>query len=152
MGILKLLFLASAFPTVVFGIHLELEIGLQILWRKMYRARAEGLTFTKEPYIEDVGPRRIKSMQFTALSESEISKIAEVQVAKGSYYDSSRQPFENGLLDPRMGPANKSCTCATCHGKFADCPGHYGYLNLALPVFNVGYKEKILQILKCICK
>ncbi|KAK4255011.1 hypothetical protein QN277_008074 [Acacia crassicarpa] len=118
----------------------------------MYRARAEGLTFTKEPYIEDVGPRRIKSMQFTALSDSEISRIAEVQVAKGSYYDERRKPIEYGLLDPHMGPANKSCTCATCHGSFVDCPGHYGYLNLALPVFNVGYKEKILQILKCICK
>lgn len=51
-----------------------------------------------------------------------------------------------------QGPANKSCTCATCHGGFSDCPGHYGYLNLALPVYNVGYLSTILDILKCICK
>ncbi|KAI4322195.1 hypothetical protein L6164_021912 [Bauhinia variegata] len=118
----------------------------------MLRARAEGLTFTKEPYIEDVGPRKIKSMKFSTLSESEISKIAEVQVWKGQYYDSTRKPIEGGLLDPRMGPANKSGVCATCHGSFSDCPGHYGYLKLACPVYNVGFLGTIIEILKCICK
>lgn len=51
-----------------------------------------------------------------------------------------------------QGPANKGCKCATCHANFGDCPGHYGYVNLALPVFNVGYFTTILEILKCICK
>lgn len=51
-----------------------------------------------------------------------------------------------------QGPANKSLVCATCDGNFHDCPGHYGYLNLALPVFNVGYLSTIVEILKCICK
>lgn len=51
-----------------------------------------------------------------------------------------------------QGPASKSGTCATCHGSFTACPGHFGYLNLALPVFNVGYFNAILDILKCICK
>ncbi|KAH1224909.1 DNA-directed RNA polymerase III subunit 1 [Glycine max] len=118
----------------------------------MNRARTEGITFTKEPFMEDTGPRKIKNMKFSTLSESEISKIAEVQVWKGSYYDSFKKPIHGGLLDPRMGPANKSLVCATCDGNFHDCPGHYGYLNLALPVFNVGYLSTIVEILKCICK
>ncbi|KAJ1431546.1 RNA polymerase, alpha subunit [Sesbania bispinosa] len=118
----------------------------------MNRARAEGVTFTKEPYIEDAGPRKIKSMKFSTLSESEVGKIGEVQVWKGAYYDSFRKPIDGGLLDPRMGPANKSLVCATCHGNFLDCQGHYGYLNLALPVYNVGYLSTIVEILKCICK
>ncbi|KAG4988654.1 hypothetical protein JHK84_031216 [Glycine max] len=41
-------------------------------------------------------------MKFSTLSESEISKIAEVQVWKGSYYDSFKKPIHGGLLDPRM--------------------------------------------------
>ena len=41
-------------------------------------------------------------MKFSALSESEISKLAEVQVWKGEYYDAMRKPIEGGLLDPRM--------------------------------------------------
>ncbi|KAA0036961.1 DNA-directed RNA polymerase III subunit 1 [Cucumis melo var. makuwa] len=69
----------------------------------MNRAQVEGLVFTKQPYIEDVGPRKIKSMQFTTFSGAEISKLAEVQVYKGLYYDTTRKPIDGGLLDPRMG-------------------------------------------------
>ncbi|KAH9700993.1 DNA-directed RNA polymerase III subunit 1 [Citrus sinensis] len=113
--------------------------------------KSQSIAFTKQPYIEDVGPRKIESIQFSMMSDSEIMKAAEVQVYKGQYYSSNRVPIEGGLLDPRMGPANKSCTCATCHGGFSNCPGHYGYLTLALPVYNVGYLSTILDILKCIC-
>ncbi|XP_030973885.1 DNA-directed RNA polymerase III subunit 1 [Quercus lobata] len=115
------------------------------------QAQAQDMVFTKQPYIEDVGPRKIQSMNFSTLSESEISRIAEVQVYKGQYYDAARIPIEGGLLDPRMGP-NKEGICATCHGKFDSCPGHFGYIKLALPVYNVAYRDNIMNILKCICK
>lgn len=45
---------------------------------------------------------RSKSIEFSSFSASEISKVAEVQVWKGQYYDSNRKPIEGGLLDPRM--------------------------------------------------
>ncbi|XP_021907699.1 DNA-directed RNA polymerase III subunit 1 isoform X2 [Carica papaya] len=114
--------------------------------------KPKNIEFTKQPYIEDVGPRRIKSIEFSMLSDSEIVKSGEVQVWQGVYYDPKGKPIEGGLLDPRMGPANKTCRCATCGGDYGDCPGHYGYLSLALPVYNVGYLATILDILKCICK
>ncbi|XP_010265589.1 PREDICTED: DNA-directed RNA polymerase III subunit 1 [Nelumbo nucifera] len=110
------------------------------------------MLFTKEPYIEDVGPRKIKSIRFSMFSGDEIRKAAEVQVWRSVYYDVNRKPIDDGLLDSRMGPASKSGICTTCDGSFTDCPGHFGYLNLALPVFNVGYFSTILDILKCICK
>lgn len=113
----------------------------------------EKILFTKQPYIEDNEPRRIERIKFSMFSASEISKIAEVEVFKGLYYDTQKKPIANGLLDPKMGPPNKSSgLCATCHAKYEDCPGHYGCLNLALPVFNIGYIGSILDLLKCICK
>ena len=45
-------------------------------------------------------------MKFSMLSDSEISKLGEVQVWKGSYYDSFKKPIHGGLLDPRMVPFN----------------------------------------------
>ncbi|XP_073308006.1 LOW QUALITY PROTEIN: DNA-directed RNA polymerase III subunit 1-like [Primulina huaijiensis] len=110
------------------------------------------IRFTKQPYIEDVGPRRIESIQFSTFSDTEILKAAEVEVSLGVYYDSYRKPIDNGLLDPRMGPTNKNVSCTTCNGKLRHCPGHCGYLALALPVYNVGYLSTIVDILKCICK
>ncbi|KAI8573806.1 hypothetical protein RHMOL_Rhmol01G0304200 [Rhododendron molle] len=118
----------------------------------MAKKPQDGIQFTKQPYIEDVGPRKIKSIQFSMFSESDIFKCAEVEVHLGRYYDDQRLPVQHGLLDPRMGPPNKNSVCATCHGNFKDCPGHYGYLALALPVYNVGYLNTIVDILKCICK
>ncbi|KAL9232875.1 hypothetical protein vseg_007938 [Gypsophila vaccaria] len=111
------------------------------------------LQFTKQPYMENNEPRRIDSIRFSMFSEAEIGKFGEVQVSKAQYYDVQRKPIANGLLDPRMGPPSKhSAPCATCHAKYEDCPGHYGYLNLALPVFNIGFIGAILDVLKCICK
>lgn len=51
-----------------------------------------------------------------------------------------------------QGPANKGTKCDTCGGAFDDCPGHFGYLTLALPVYNVGFLPKTLEVLKAICK
>lgn len=34
----------------------------------------------------------------------------------------------------------------------ADCVGHFGFIELELPVFHVGYFRFILNILQCICK
>ncbi|KAJ4833985.1 DNA-directed RNA polymerase III subunit 1 [Turnera subulata] len=112
----------------------------------------QGIVFTKQPYIEDVGPRKIKSIQFAMMSGPEIMRAAECQVHLGQYYDGAKNPIPGGLLDSRMGPAHKAGTCDTCGASFNDCPGHFGYTQLAAPVFNVGYLSFIVDILKCICK
>ncbi|KAL6204627.1 hypothetical protein ACLB2K_021894 [Fragaria x ananassa] len=77
--------------------------------------------------------------------------MAATQIFLGRYYDSNQKPIRGGLLDARLGPANKQCgDCETCGAKLSDCPGHFGYLVLAVPVFNVGYLSTVVDILKCI--
>ncbi|KAJ4819747.1 DNA-directed RNA polymerase subunit [Rhynchospora pubera] len=112
----------------------------------------EKLRCSKEPFVEEAGAQRIKSILFSTLSGEEIQKSAEVQVWRSNIYDVTMKPVENGLLDQRMGPANKKGFCTTCHGEFSDCPGHFGYIKLALPVYNIGFFSNDLDILKCICK
>lgn len=34
----------------------------------------------------------------------------------------------------------------------SDCAGHFGYVQLELPVFHAGYFKHTLVILQCICK
>lgn len=64
-----------------------------------------------------------------------------------------RRSLLNGLFIMIVqGPPNKKSICTTCEGNFQNCPGHYGYLKLELPVYNIGYFNFILDILKCICK
>ncbi|XP_031486143.1 DNA-directed RNA polymerase III subunit 1 [Nymphaea colorata] len=108
--------------------------------------------FTKQPYADEVGPRKIKSIQFSTFSGTEVMNAAEVQVHKPVFYEINREPVAHGLLDRRMGISSKSGFCATCHADFTNCPGHFGYLKLVLPVFHIGYFKDIQTILQCICK
>ena len=39
----------------------------------------------------------------------------------------------------------------TCCGDFIDCPGHFGHIELAKPVFHVGLMDTIRKILKVVC-
>jgi len=32
-----------------------------------------------------------------------------------------------------------------------DCPGHFGHIELAKPVFHIGFFNKTLRILRCVC-
>ncbi|KAE8781360.1 DNA-directed RNA polymerase III subunit 1-like [Hordeum vulgare] len=112
----------------------------------------EKVRCTKEPFIEDDDTRRIKSMRFSMLSGKEIRQSAEAQVWNNRIYGPDMKPVPNGLLDTRMGAANKQGDCGTCHGSYTECPGHFGYLKLALPVFNVSFFNNILDVVKCICK
>ncbi|XP_036146712.1 DNA-directed RNA polymerase III subunit RPC1 isoform X2 [Monomorium pharaonis] len=79
---------------------------------------------------------------------------ANVQVVHRELYyeDSTRTPFPHGALDKRMGVSSMGADCETCGKKLSDCVGHFGYLDLELPVFHIGYFKSIIQILQTICK
>ena len=41
---------------------------------------------------------------------------------------------------------------ATCVLDLLKCPGHFGYVELDLPVYHVGYFKHVINCLQCICK
>ena len=51
-----------------------------------------------------------------------------------------------------QGTSTKDAVCETCGKPLADCAGHYGYIELELPVFHIGYFKNIISILQIICK
>lgn len=40
--------------------------------------------------------------------------------------------------------------CATDGANSIDCPGYFGHLELAKPVFHVGFMTTILKVLRCV--
>jgi RNA polymerase Rpb1, domain 1 len=76
-----------------------------------------------------------------------------MSVAKIEYpetYENGR-PKLGGLADPRMGTIGKTMKCQTCAGNMAECPGHFGYIELAKPMFHIGFIGAVMKILKCMC-
>lgn len=45
-------------------------------------------------------------------------------------------PALNGLYDLALGPPDSKEVCATCIQNFSNCPGHFGHIELPLPVYN----------------
>jgi len=56
------------------------------------------------------------------------------------------KPISGGALDERLGinyqAFEGSDHCLTCKKDWHECPGHYSYIKLKLPVFHIGYFAK----------
>jgi hypothetical protein len=61
------------------------------------------INFSKQPFIEDVGPHKIKSIRFRTMSSQEIVKASELHVSESILYTMpDRRPAVNGVVDTRL--------------------------------------------------
>jgi len=106
-------------------------------------------TLTKE--LEDVrNLEQITKVQFGILNPEEIRKGSVCEVTSPITYDGT-EPKINGLFDPRMGVIERGRLCSTCELNSDLCPGHFGHIELALPVFYFQYMNMVIRLLRCVC-
>jgi DNA-directed RNA polymerase III subunit RPC1 len=67
------------------------------------------------------------------------------------YSELNNIPCSGGILDNKLGWLGKN-SCSICKKDIKNCPGHFGFIKLYLPVFNIGYLKCIQTILQIICK
>jgi len=94
----------------------------------------------------------ITQIDFNLLSPEIVRNQAKVRVVTSDLYDADGYPVEGGMMDLRMGVIDPGLYCRTCGGGIGDCPGHFGYLELAKPVVNVLYTKTVYQLLKITCR
>lgn len=83
--------------------------------------------------------RNIEEIQFGLLSPEEIKNMSVAHIRFPETLDEqTHQPRREGLADPRLGTIDRSQKCQTCDEDMASCPGHFGHIELAVPVFHVG--------------
>ncbi|KAF2112045.1 hypothetical protein BDV96DRAFT_498377 [Lophiotrema nucula] len=96
--------------------------------------------------------RSIKEIQFGLLSPEEIKAMSVVHIIYPETMDEQKnQPRLQGLNDPKLGTIDRMYQCATCKEDITTCPGHFGHIELATPVFHVGFVVKIKKILETVC-
>ena len=98
-----------------------------------------------EPIIKN-----INGIQFSIMGPDEIRNRSVVEVVKHDTYEKNI-PVIKGLFDPRMGVTDMGKTCKTCGQKNIDCPGHFGHINLAKPVYHFHFINTTVKILNCVC-
>ena len=95
-------------------------------------------------------PSRIIGVQFSMLSPDEIRKNSVVEITSGDTYNNNK-PVVGGLFDPRMGVTESGVVCTTCGQKNTHCPGHFGHIEMARPVFHYQFIQTVVKVLKCVC-
>ena len=115
--------------------------------------------------------KRVRAIQFGILSPDELvrgcsaggfvcaRRVADGQRLQRRYsvvgietsetYEKGR-PKSKGLSDPRLGTLDRSMKCLTDGANAMDCPGYFGHLELAKPVYHVGFMTVILKVLRCV--
>jgi DNA-directed RNA polymerase II subunit RPB1 len=92
----------------------------------------------------------VVGIQFSIPSPETIRRCSVVEVERGDTYVNGK-PVAQGLFDFRMGTLEPGTYCPTDGLNHIDCPGYFGHIELARPVFWATYYSTIVDILKVVC-
>ncbi|XP_045213702.1 DNA-directed RNA polymerase III subunit RPC1-like isoform X1 [Mercenaria mercenaria] len=108
----------------------------------------------KEQFREADVAKKISHVTFGLMTADQMGQYSHLQVVSKNLYsqDGLRKPVSYGVLDHRMGTSEKSNDCETCGRSLADCIGHYGFVDLELPCFHIGYFRTTITVLQMVCK
>ncbi|KAI3381551.1 hypothetical protein SNEBB_008712 [Seison nebaliae] len=94
--------------------------------------------------------RTVHQVQFGVLSPEETREMSVAEIQYCETMEGGR-PKLGGLMDPRQGPVDRTSRCMTCSCNTTDCCGHFGHIQLAKPVFHIGWLTKTIKVLRCVC-
>ncbi|CAO2828701.1 unnamed protein product [Amaranthus hypochondriacus] len=106
-------------------------------------------TITRFPY-SPLEVANVHMIQFGILSPEEIRQMSVIEV---EFVQKTERgvPKPGWLRDPRLGTIDRKIKCDTCSANMADCPGHFGHLELAKPMFHIGFMKIVLIVMRCVC-
>ncbi|MEK6969547.1 MAG: DNA-directed RNA polymerase subunit A' [Nanoarchaeota archaeon] len=96
--------------------------------------------------------KKIESISFSVFSPKQITDSAAAKIVTPELYDREGYPVDGGLMDLRLGVIDPGLRCKTCSQKLKECPGHFGYIELARPVIHIKFVRQILDLLRSTCK
>lgn len=94
--------------------------------------------------------KEIDKIKFGIMSPKSILDMSKVHIKSLDAFEAGR-PKPGGLLDLHLGTLEKNVLCQTCVSDIKECPGHFGHIELAEPLFHVGFIKYMLTVLKCVC-
>ena len=92
----------------------------------------------------------IIGVQFGIANPDDILKRSVVEVTTDKTYQSG-QPVPNGVFDVRFGVIENGKVCPTCKHTNQFCPGHFGHITLARPVYLYQFFDWVEKLANIIC-
>jgi len=96
--------------------------------------------------------KKISSISFSVFSPKNIVDLSAAKVVTPELYDREGYPVDGGLMDIRLGVIDPGLRCKTCGQKLKECPGHFGYIELARPAIHIKFVRHIFDFLRSTCK
>jgi DNA-directed RNA polymerase I subunit RPA1 len=94
------------------------------------------------------------SVQFSIYTDDEVRQRSVCEISSSVSYDALGTPLPRGLYDPLLGPTaqgDKEELCVTCGNLRTLCPGHFGHIELCVPVYHPLFFPRLLQLMKMKC-
>lgn len=102
--------------------------------------------------MEEYVHKKVDRIEFGFMSPKQIKDMASAKIVTPELYDKEGYPVDGGLMDIRLGVIDPGLKCKTCGGKLKECPGHFGYAELARPVIHIKFVSLIYDLLRCTCR
>lgn len=93
---------------------------------------------------------KIIGIQFSIMSPEAIRKSSVAEITSRDTFVGGKAVV-GGLFDTRMGPIEPGVLCPTDGLDHIQCPGYFGHIELAKPVFYMHYLDTVMGIIGCIC-
>lgn len=92
----------------------------------------------------------IVGVQFGIANPENLLKRSVVEVTTDKTYQNN-QPIANGVFDARFGVIENGKVCPTCKQTNQYCPGHFGHIRLARPVYLYQFFDMVEKLANVVC-
>ncbi len=102
--------------------------------------------------FEEVAHKIINELRFGLFSPQELRRLSVVEIQTADTYDEDGAPITSGLMDGRLGTLEPRQRCKTCGNTAIRCPGHFGHVELAVPIIHIEFTKIIHDLLSATCR
>ncbi|UCE43666.1 MAG: DNA-directed RNA polymerase subunit A' [Candidatus Bathyarchaeota archaeon] len=101
---------------------------------------------------EETVNKIVDKISFGIISPQEVRRLSVAEIQTADTYDEDGAPIITGLMDGRLGTLEPRQRCKTCGNTAIRCPGHFGHVELAVPIIHVEFTKMIYNLLRATCR
>ncbi|TET20484.1 DNA-directed RNA polymerase subunit A' [Candidatus Bathyarchaeota archaeon] len=102
--------------------------------------------------MEQAVHKVVDELYFGIISPQEIRRFSVAEIQTADTYDEDGAPITLGLMDGRLGTLEPRQRCRTCGNTAIRCPGHFGHIELAVPIVHIIFTKIIYNLLRATCR
>jgi DNA-directed RNA polymerase subunit A' len=102
--------------------------------------------------VEEIVHKVVDEIHFGLFSPQDVRKLSVVEIQTPDTYDEDGAPINSGLMDGRLGTLEPRQRCKTCGNTAIRCPGHFGHIELAVPIVHIEFTKIVYDLLRSTCR